>query len=273
MKRTLWIGVVVVVLGLGLALYLGVRSMDSLVRGAVEHYGSEATQTRVLLREVKLDLLQGTGILRGLSIANPPGFQTGQAFELEEIRLVLDTSSLLSPIIVIKEISIERPSVTYEVSRTGSNLAVIQRNVESFTAAADEGEAAQRGSDEPGATEGKETIGEDSDGPRLVIRDLRIQEGKVTARTSVLGSQEVAAALPEIHLENIGEASHGATPARVAHRIIESLAGGSAKALASVHWKGLQGAAKERLGRIGQKLGEKLGTPGSRLGEMFHSKP
>ncbi len=48
------------------------------------------------------------------------------------MRLELDTDSVTSDIVVIKEIFIEAPEVTYELGGDGSNIDAIQKNVDAF---------------------------------------------------------------------------------------------------------------------------------------------
>jgi hypothetical protein len=86
MKRWLLIGgglVIVVIAGL---FYL-YSSLGSLIKAAVEKYGSEITQAKVRLNAAEVSATSGTGALRGLYVGNPQGFKTPSAFKLGEISL------------------------------------------------------------------------------------------------------------------------------------------------------------------------------------------
>ncbi len=146
MKKVLLIGggvVGVAVIGAIAVIIFVLSSIDSLIQEAVETYDSEITQAEVKLAEVNLDATSGKGALRGLKVGNPAGFNTPSAFQLGAISITLDTSTLGSDPIVIKEIVIGAPDVTYEVGGDGSNLDALQRNVEAYMAQSDTGEAAE----------------------------------------------------------------------------------------------------------------------------------
>jgi hypothetical protein len=72
------------------------------------------------LNEAAVSANSGQGTLRGLSVGNPKGFKTPTAFELDEISLTLDIGSITSDPIVIKEIVVSAPRVTYELGPRGA---------------------------------------------------------------------------------------------------------------------------------------------------------
>ena len=74
------------------------------------------------LNEAAVSATSGQGALRGLSVGNPKRFKTPTAFELDEISLTLDIGSITSDPIVIKEIVVSAPRVTYELGPQGSNI-------------------------------------------------------------------------------------------------------------------------------------------------------
>lgn len=61
-KAFIGVGVLVVVIGIGG--YIFFSSLDSIIKTAVEKYGSEITQTKVTLNEVELSVTSGKGALR-----------------------------------------------------------------------------------------------------------------------------------------------------------------------------------------------------------------
>ena len=71
MKRTILIaigGVAVIAAG---AVFFVFSSLDSLIKEAVETYGSEIIQAEVKLDGVELDPGSGRGALKGLMVGNP----------------------------------------------------------------------------------------------------------------------------------------------------------------------------------------------------------
>ncbi len=71
-------------------------------------------------------MLSGKGTLTGFLIGNPDGFNTDHVFALGTVRGDVALPSLLSDKIVIEEIYIDGPEVTYEAGLTGSNIGKIQ---------------------------------------------------------------------------------------------------------------------------------------------------
>jgi hypothetical protein len=169
MKRWLYIGggaVLAILILVAIGVYFPLSSLDSIVKAGVEKYGSDMTQVTVKLDDVKIELTSGKGALRGLTVGNPPGFKSDRALSLGEIGLQLDTGSVTKDTIVIKEISITAPEVTYEFGLKGSNLDALKRNVDAYSAQGkDKGKAADSATGE--------------DGKKMVIEHLYVRNGKV----------------------------------------------------------------------------------------------
>lgn len=234
MKKVL-IGVVVVMVLVAGGVYWLVSNVDSFVRTAVEEYGSAATKTKVTLDTVELSLTEGSGRLAGLTIGNPEGFDSDSALILGEIGVLLDTASLGGDIIVIREIVIGAPSVTYEIGANGSNFDAIERNVDSYA-------GGSGGSGSGGSAEGE---------TKLVIENLYIRDGKVNVSAAALAGKSVGAPLPTIHLKDIGKDSGGASPAEVAEKIIGAISSGATRAVGTLDLDkltgGASGAAKDTM--------------------------
>ena len=69
-----------------------------------------------------------------LIIKNPEGYETAYAFSLPNIRVRVNRNSVLTDTIVIEEVLIDGPAITFEGSLLGSNLGDIQDNVKRNTA-------------------------------------------------------------------------------------------------------------------------------------------
>ncbi|MCZ6623383.1 MAG: hypothetical protein O7B35_03965 [Deltaproteobacteria bacterium] len=233
MKRWLLIGGGLIVLIIVVVFFL-FSKLDSLIIAAVEKYGSEITQTKVQLNEVDISLTSGEGALRGLTMGNPKGFKTDSAFRLGEISIKLDVSTVTQNPVVIKEIVISAPQVTYELGPKGSNIDAIKRNVDAYM-----GKMRNK-------TRDKSTSkGSDKEGRNLVIEHLYIRDGKVDISSTVLQGKTLSAPLPDIHLTDIGKKKGGATPGEVAEKVLGALRQAVGKAVASVGPGKLLGTAKE----------------------------
>ena len=251
MKRGLLIGGGVVVVAAVAAVWLVSSSLDSLVRAAVEKYGSAITRTEVRLNEAVISATSGEGVLRGLKMGNPRGFKSDSAFRLGEVRVRIDIDSLGRDTVVIKQVVITAPEITYELGPDGSNIDAIRRNVESYRRA---GAGRTRGGDAP--------KGGGAAGTKLVIEDLYIRGGKVAVSATMLEGRTLSAALPDIHLTGIGRDKGGATPAEVLDRVIGAVGQAAGKAVASLGLGKMLGAAKEQAAGATQALAK--GTAGAR---------
>ncbi|MDH3311484.1 MAG: hypothetical protein OEM95_12535, partial [Gammaproteobacteria bacterium] len=74
MKKIILIFVLVLVAAIGAGLYYLFTNLDAIVKAAIEKAGSQTTQTAVRVDSVKIVLSEAAGTIKGLSIANPKGF-------------------------------------------------------------------------------------------------------------------------------------------------------------------------------------------------------
>jgi len=206
------------------------------VKAAIETKGSEMTQVKVRLKEADISAASGKGALRGLTVGNPTGYKSDTAFSLGEIRLAIDYASLRGDPVVIKELAIVGPQVTYEVGPGGSNIDVIRKNIDSYT----KGPGGQPGSTAP-TPSGAPQPAPKKDGkePKLIVERLLIQGGKVTASAPFLQGRTPSANLPDIKLSNLGKAKGGVPPAEIADEIMRAL---EQQAVASVGKMDIGGA-------------------------------
>jgi len=247
MKRVLLIGVAAVVVIIVAAVVLLYSNLDSIVKAAIERVGSQATQTKVTLDSVKISPTSGEGSLKGFRLGNPAGFKTESAMRFGEVSVKVDVASVTSNVIVIKEVVIGAPQVTYEIdTQGGSNISTIQKNVDAFAKSMGTGQA---GAAKPEATK-------ESGGKKVVIDNLYIRDGKVSVAAAFLAGREMGASLPTIHLTNIGKDKGGATPAEVADKILSSITQAATKAVSQLGIdkmmkQGVEGAQKMMEGGAG----------------------
>ena len=131
MKRLI-IGIAALSIIAVIGIFVLYSSLETLITKAITTVGPEIILARVELKETVIDATSGKGSMHELLIGNPEGFKTESAFKVNEVRLELDTDSITSDTVVIKEIFIEAPEVTYELGGSGSNIDAIQKNVDAF---------------------------------------------------------------------------------------------------------------------------------------------
>lgn len=237
MKRVLVVSSLVlgalVVAGVVAALWLR-GSLDGLVKGAIEARGTAATGTQVTVSSVSISLRSGEGRIRGLRIANPPGFSGRSAVEISEVTLRLDLGSVTKDPVVVSDLVVAGPHVSYEVDAAGkANLDVLRKSVEAYKAGSGGGGTFRR----------------------LLVRHAGVTGTKVDVDATALGQPEQAIEPKDVHLTNVGAPS-GAPPDEVAKRILLALQREIAREVAN---EGIQRAIDRELRKqLGGGLGDKL---------------
>lgn len=222
-KLAIGLGLIIVVIAVGI--YYLSQNAGSLVAGVIEKQGSRVTQVAVGVEGVDISLTDLKAGIRGLTVGNPTGFQTDRAVSLGEVSVKL-AKDWDPNLIVVEEVMINAPEVTYEIGSGGSNIAAIQKNVEDFMRVVSGGESSAASS-EPAAAG-------DEGSAKLVISNLYIKGGKVNVSASLMQGKTLTTPLPEIHLKDIGKDSGGATPAEVVDQLIAAITKASGNAAGSV---------------------------------------
>jgi len=245
MKKVVLGAILVLLITIGFSVYYLLSNLDSLVKSAIETYGSEATQTSVRVDNVKIVLQDGSGAIHGLTVGNPKGFATPNAFSLGEIATQIDLKSLSEDVPVIEHITIRAPEVFFELNENGqNNLDKLKSNLQSG--------ASTSSSSSSGKGDGSE--------PKLIIRKLIFSDGNIHARVVPL-DKNYELKLPNIQMNNLGGKT-GATPSQIASQALKVL---TDRALAEIKKKGidqykaqLEGEVNKRLDTEKEKVGDKL---------------
>jgi uncharacterized protein involved in outer membrane biogenesis len=215
-KILLITGAVIVVLWLVLMLSLG-----QIVKAAVNTAGPKLAGVPVHVKTVIVQPFLGIVRMKGLVIGNPTGFNTPSAMELNDFKLNINMSSLFSETIVIKEILIDAPQITYEKGLKSSNLSTLQENLAPKGAAAPKAEAAPAPEKKKGAAK------------KVIIEDFQLNGAKVHVTITALGGKKMTLPLPDIHMKDIGKSSGGASPAEVISEVFNSISKAVADAVTS----------------------------------------
>ena len=258
MKKII-IGLVVLIAIFAGGAYYFLGNLDSIVKAAIEKYGSEVTQTKVGVGGVKIGLTDGKGSISNLKIANPKGFNADYLFQMDTISVQLNTKKLSAELIVVTQILLDGPSVIYELAKGGSNVDKIKSNVEQFASG--------------------ESSGESSAGPKLIIENLIIKNGDVQVTSNMVKGKTLSTKLPAIHMRDIGKSKGGATPAEVAEEIIAVLTKQIGAAAGKLDLRSLmdeemlkklgQGKIKDVEGKAMEKLKDMGGDAGQKLKKLF----
>lgn len=233
MIKKLLIGIIVLALIAGALVYFfGASALNNGVKRGVETIGPRVTQTSVTLDSVNLSPFSGNGTLKGLNVGNPEGFKSEHIFALGQIDIQVDVGTVFSDKIIIDEIHIRQPGISYEKTLTGSNVKELQKNIEAFTGTGDP--AAPEPAPETGAKK------------QVVIRKLIIEEG--TIYVGALGVGQTVK-LPLIEMSDIGEGGENITMAEAIDLVLS-------KVLTNI------GPAIANAGELGKQAAEALKTQG-----------
>lgn len=237
------------------AVYFCMPSMEAVVKKVVNKYGSEITGTNVSLSGFDLQLTNGSGLVKGVRIANPKGYKSKNLFYLNELAVKVDIRSITKDTIVIESIVIDNPEITYEMKTlTESNVTDVLHNVEKNTAAP----SAEAKTEKPAKTQKTSSAAKEG-GKKVVIRKLAVTNGKINA---LIGAGSVKAplvvSLPAIEMKNIGEEKQGASVADALNRVIKEILKTASNAVASAQLNELRDASAKELKKLQKSADENL---------------
>ncbi len=203
-------------------------------------------------------------------MGNPKGFNIDEAASPGHIKVMIDTATVTSNLVVVKEVVITAPRITYELGADGSNFDAIRRNVKAYVGGGSGGAGKD---DASGATKD----GTKDDGTNLIIENLYIRGGEISVSAPILGGKKATVPLPAIHLKDIGKKSKGASPAEVADKLMKELTGSAQKAVASLGiggaldslTKGTGGTVEETLKGASNAIGKGVEGIGKSLKGLF----
>ena len=220
MKKVLKvIGLLLLVLVIVLVVLVAVF-LDKTIKTAVETAGPIALGTPVQLANVSVRPLRGLISLEGFIIGNPEGYNTDSAIELGEFKIVMLPRSLFTDTIIIKEVLIDRPRITYEMSIKGSNIGAILENLE--------GEAKEEAEEKE---EPEEKERPEGGGKKVIIEHLEIRNDKIEISSKILQGRAIKIPLPRIEMTDIGKEEEGASIKDVITGVFRAITGATASAV------------------------------------------
>jgi uncharacterized protein involved in outer membrane biogenesis len=255
MKKYILIGAGVIVAGLITAIVLVILNLGDLIKTAVEEFGPPITKTEVRLGGADISILSGSGTLSDFYLGNPKGFKMPSAMECKTIRVKVNTDSLTKDKIIIDEIYVDSPVISYEKRGNTDNFQTIVNNIKKTVA----------GEKKAGTTT-EEKKSETGSEKTIQINDFIVKNGKINLGGSLLdafGDQGMGIDLPDIHLKDIGKDKE-TTPAEAFAQILGQMTGDVTgtvtqvgKQLKEAVGKAVEGASKavEGAGKAGESVG------------------
>lgn len=240
MKKALLAVLILGVLAVGGGLVYVWKNLDALVERGVEHFGSEATQTKVELDSAEISLQTGEGRLNGLTVGNPSGFESDQAFTMDRILVSVDPATVRSDPVVIREVHVVAPKITYELDKSvRANLRVLQDNVNAYAAR---------------FARGGEAAPSSESGTRIRIDRIRVEGGTIALVAPVKGTLRTEK-LPDFEVRDLGMGG-GETAEAVTAKVLDVIL---QKSIEAAMRSGLESKVDELLEGAMDKVGGALG--------------
>ena len=213
--------------------------LEMIVKKVVNKYGSEVTGTDVNLQGFNIDLKNGQATVKEITVANPANYKTKYAVQLGQISVKVNIKSLTTDTIVIDEIAVNKPVISYEMmSLTQNNIADIINNVNKFSADSQNNDVV--------ANEPKATDEASASSKKVIIKKVVVSNGEINgAMTAAPDVVSTAVMLPTITLNNIGEKSNGTTIANSIAFILNKLLSSVSNTVISSNLANLKDAANE----------------------------
>jgi uncharacterized protein involved in outer membrane biogenesis len=152
--------------------------------------------TLVAFDRLKVEPLKLLVTLDNLQIGNPEGFAGKNLVELDSFKLEIDPDTLQSDIMVIRDILINNPTITYERKLTTDNIKAMQQFIEKAV-----GQSADK--EKKKTTEDKKK----EPGQKVIIDQFALESGLVKAKLSALPAAPIP--LPPIKMRDIGRDTGG----------------------------------------------------------------
>lgn len=202
MKNILIVISVIIALLIGVVVFL-VLNVNSLIKTGIETVGPDVLGVPVTVDDVSISFMGGSGEIQGLRITNPEGYDGQHAITIDNMRVAVDTQSLTTDRVRVREIIIGSPVINYEGSLKSSNIKTLQENAA--------GEASSE----------QEAGGDKGQGTAVQIDYFEIKDAKLNVDISVL-SKPLNLVMSSLLMEDIGK-DERATPAEAATRILATL--------------------------------------------------
>ena len=198
MKRLIKLGFVLLALAV-IGVVVAVTSLDRIAAESIRRGGTRALGVETDVESVDLSLGgEVTASLRGLTVANPEGFQSERFLALGEGSLVFPLKGILADVVTVPELDLTDVAISLERKDGETNYDVILSNLE----------RSDGGSDKKGSNgEKKEKERKEDDGKRYAIDRIVLKNVDATIDLLPLAGDatRVSIHLPEIVIEDLSD--------------------------------------------------------------------
>ena len=244
----------------GIYYYYNYGGWKSVVRDLVHTYGSAATGTNVDIGGIHLALSDGHGSIGNITVGNPKDYTQNHIIKLGNIAVNVNKDSIVRVIknatdkniknetIVIDEVRIDKPEVTYELMNLSKN------NVDDMMANLNKNSASAQKAPAPKDPNAKTY--------NVAIKKVVITDGSATVAASLLGaSQSLTLNLPTITINNVGSERQGITIESGLIRIFQEILKATTNVVSKADLSSI-------LGGVGDLAGAAVDTAGKAAGAV-----
>jgi hypothetical protein len=233
---------------------------QSIVRDLVHQQGTAVVGTDVNIGSIKLSLTNGNGSVSNITVANPKGYSQKNIIKLGDVSVSVDKESIIKlaketaqksgpkvKTVVINEIRVSKPEVTYELMNLSKNNSDdIMANIKKNTAS---------NSKQP-----QKPAKESDVQYNVAIKKVVIADGTATVAANLLGaSQSLSLGLPTITINNLGTEKQGITIEDGLARIFQEILKTTTSVVSKADLSGI-------LGGVGDLAGTAVDTAGKAAG-------
>lgn len=206
---------------------------DSLAKTAIERGTEHALGVDTRVERVSFSLFQGKFAVEKINVNNPAGFDTPFLLNINNINIMVDNKSLLTPTIKIPFIMLEGLTFNIEQSHGENNINTIINSVNSASSKEDES-----------ATQSSNSANNSSSGKRLSVDSVILEN--IQVRVTVDGNEPTVVNIPEVSLKNVTKDGESISTTQLIKQLMPAL-------LAAVIKNG-NGLPSEVLSSLGESM-------------------
>ena len=173
--------------------YIVYHRADLVVKTALEQLGPTVIGAPVDALSVDVMPREGRLAVRGLDVGNVPGYSAKYALRVDEMRVVVDPLTVTDDVVVIREIVIDVPRISYERGPRAINLMPIIQRIEARFKR------------------------------RVIVDRLEIRGGKLLVTVTGAKGQGATIELPNVLLRDLGKDKGGLTIRELAQLVASAL--------------------------------------------------
>lgn len=184
---------VLMLIAVAAGLYIVYNRADLVVKAALEQLSPSMIGAQVDAQSVDVSPQEGRITLRGLDVGNVPGYASKYALRVDDLKIIVDPMTVTNDVVVIREIVIDVPRISYERGPRAINLQPILQRLEARFKR------------------------------KVVVERLEIRGGRILVTVTGAKGQGLTIELPTVLLRDLGRDKGGLTIRELAQLVAAAL--------------------------------------------------